>query len=59
MTGQCYYCAMGEHHECYSESCTCCGERNRKHNQDAKELAILIRQRLQRGDLWIASESID
>lgn len=43
MTGRCYYCAAGEHHECFSETCTCCGERNREHKRQAAELAELIR----------------
>jgi hypothetical protein len=43
MTGQCYYCAAGEHHECYGTACTCCGERNAKFNCRVAELVELLR----------------
>ena len=46
MTGQCYYCAANEHHECESERCTCCGEINREHNAQVRELVILLRAAL-------------
>jgi hypothetical protein len=44
MTGQCYQCAAGEHHECYGTSCTCCGPRNAAHQQAVNELEVLIRE---------------
>jgi len=44
MTGQCYYCASNKHFECLSETCTCCGERNRKHREDAMRLAMAIKR---------------
>jgi hypothetical protein len=43
MTGQCYFCAAREHHECHSTACTCCGERNLKHQRDADRLEAAIR----------------
>jgi hypothetical protein len=46
MTGRCYYCSAREHHECQSEHCTCCGERNREHNRAVAELVILLRAAL-------------
>lgn len=49
MTGQCYQCAAGEHHECYGTSCTCCGPRNAAHQQAVNELEVLIRESLKRG----------
>jgi hypothetical protein len=49
MTGQCYYCAAGEHHECESLQCTCCGERNRefarKVNRMERQLRIILTNR--------------
>lgn len=27
MTGRCYYCSKGEHHECSNATCTCCGSK--------------------------------
>jgi hypothetical protein len=46
MTGQCYYCAAGEHHECEDTTCTCCGERNRKFHEDTAKMVVLIRAAL-------------
>lgn len=46
MTGRCYFCSAGEHHECYSLTCTCCGERNRKHQAGVDELEAAIRKPL-------------
>jgi hypothetical protein len=46
MTGQCYYCAKGEHFECDSEVCTCCGDRNLAHRLAATKLAQRIRKYL-------------
>lgn len=48
MTGQCYYCASKEHHNCHSEICTCCGERNREHQSQVDELESLIRAALKK-----------
>ncbi len=48
MTGQCYYCAAREHHECNSTTCTCCGAINRKHQADVDALEVAIRAALQR-----------
>jgi hypothetical protein len=48
MTGQCYFCAAGEHHECYSLACTCCGERNREQQAEVNALEIEIRQLLRK-----------
>lgn len=44
MTGQCYYCAKGEHHECYSETCTCCGERNIRMQKEVDAMVEAIRR---------------
>ena len=46
MTGRCYFCASGEHSSCYSEICTCCGERNRLHQKEVDELEKLIKLRV-------------
>ncbi len=43
MTGQSYYCAAREHYECDGTACTCCGERNLKHQQDVDRLETAIR----------------
>ncbi len=51
MTGQCYQCAAGEHHECYGTSCTCCGPRNTAHQQAVNELEVLIRESLRQSEL--------
>lgn len=48
MTGYCYYCTAGDHSDCHSESCTCCGERNREHNRQVEELVILMQEDLAR-----------
>jgi hypothetical protein len=48
MTGQCYYCAAGQHEDCcLGEKCTCCGTRNRAHNEAVRELVQLIRESLE------------
>jgi hypothetical protein len=44
MTGQCYYCAAREHHECHSLTCTCCGARNRKEQLQADRLEQQMRR---------------
>ncbi len=49
MTGQCYFCAAGEHHDCHSTTCTCCGPRNIKHQADVDALVELIRASLEAG----------
>jgi hypothetical protein len=38
MTGQCYPCAKDEHGDCTRETCTCCGDRVKEHNQKTAEL---------------------
>jgi hypothetical protein len=48
MTSRCYYCSANEHHECHSESCTCCGERNVERQRKVNELEAAIRESLQR-----------
>jgi hypothetical protein len=50
MTGQCYHCAAGDHPECYSEKCTCCGPKNKAQNKAAARLAELIAADLRKGD---------
>lgn len=47
MTGQCYYCAAREHHECADEGCTCCGERLKKFNEDTAKLVGIMQVFLQ------------
>ena len=42
MTGRCYYCTADVHEECYNERCTCCGERNRKHNEEVAKLVGIM-----------------
>lgn len=44
--GSCYFCRAGEHHECTSTDCPCCGERNRKHQQEVDALVIALRSEL-------------
>jgi hypothetical protein len=53
MTGQCYNCCMGDHDECYSVTCTCCGDRNREHQMKVDVLEQMLRESLQKGNLGI------
>lgn len=53
MTGQCYFCAAGDHDKCFLLSCTCCGEANRAHQENVNRMEVLLRDSLQKGNLGI------
>ena len=40
--GSCYYCRAGEHFECTSTTCPCCGEANRKHDEEVERTVLAM-----------------